>query len=82
MGVPSALGFNVLSWLQIIKGMDILTFFDFISNSIIMPIIIIILNYSKFFKFSIIIVMLFFYILTLLHDLSKYLILSAVRFGK
>ena len=42
LGVPSALGFNVLSWLQIIKGMDILTFFDFISNSIIMPIIAII----------------------------------------
>jgi NSS family neurotransmitter:Na+ symporter len=42
LGVPSALGFNVLSWLQIVKGMDILTFFDFISNSIIMPIIAII----------------------------------------
>ena len=42
LGVPSALGFNVLSWLQIIPGMDILTFFDFISNSVIMPIIAII----------------------------------------
>ena len=42
LGVPSSLGFNVLSWLQIIKGMDILTFFDFISNSIIMPVIAII----------------------------------------
>ena len=42
LGVPSALGFNVLSWLQIIPNMDILTFFDFISNSVIMPIIAII----------------------------------------
>ena len=42
LGVPSALGFNVLSWVQIIPKMDILTFFDFISNSVIMPIVAII----------------------------------------
>ncbi len=38
IGLPSALGFGVLSEFTIL-GMDILTFFDFITNSILMPIV-------------------------------------------
>lgn len=38
MAVPSSLGFGVWSSVKII-GMDILDFFDFISNSILMPIV-------------------------------------------
>ncbi len=38
MGVPSSLGFNV--WAHIAPlGQDLLTFFDFISNSVLMPIV-------------------------------------------
>lgn len=38
MGVPSSLGFNI--WAHIAPlGQDLLTFFDFVSNSIIMPIV-------------------------------------------
>ena len=38
MGIPSSLGFNV--WAHIAPlGQDLLTFFDFISNSVIMPIV-------------------------------------------
>ena len=38
LGVPSALGFSV--WSAVLPlGMDILTFFDFVSNSIMMPIL-------------------------------------------
>ncbi len=38
LGLPSALGFSV--WSAILPlGMDILTFFDFVSNSIMMPIL-------------------------------------------
>ena len=38
LGVPSSLGNGALAWFKII-GMDILSFFDFISNSVIMPIV-------------------------------------------
>ncbi|MBE6668140.1 MAG: sodium-dependent transporter [Ruminococcaceae bacterium] len=38
IGLPSALGFGVLSGVTPL-GMDFLTFFDFLSNSIIMPIV-------------------------------------------
>ncbi len=38
LGLPSSLGFGVLDWLKPF-GMDILTFFDFSSNSILMPIV-------------------------------------------
>lgn len=38
LGIPSALGFGVLDWIKPL-GMDFLTFFDYISNSIIMPIV-------------------------------------------
>ena len=38
LGTPSALGFSV--WSAVLPlGMDILTFFDFVSNSIMMPIL-------------------------------------------
>jgi NSS family neurotransmitter:Na+ symporter len=37
IGLPSALGFGVLSGITPL-GMDILTFFDFITNSVMMPI--------------------------------------------
>lgn len=38
MGVPSSLGFNV--WAHIAPlGQDLLTFFDFVSNSVLMPIV-------------------------------------------
>ena len=38
MGIPSSLGFGV--WSHILPlGMDLLTFFDFISNSVMMPIV-------------------------------------------
>ena len=38
MGIPSSLGFNVWSHIKPL-GQDILTFFDFMSNSVIMPIV-------------------------------------------
>lgn len=38
MAIPSSLGFGVLSEIKIL-GMDILDFFDFISNSVLMPIV-------------------------------------------
>ena len=38
LGLPSALGFGVMSHITVL-GMDILTFFDFLSNSVIMPIV-------------------------------------------
>ena len=38
MGVPSSLGFNVWSHIAPL-GQDLLTFFDFVSNSVIMPIV-------------------------------------------
>jgi NSS family neurotransmitter:Na+ symporter len=38
IGIPSSLGFGPWSMVQII-GMDILDFFDFISNSVLMPIV-------------------------------------------
>ncbi len=38
LGIPSALGSNVWSWFKII-GMEFLDFCDFISNSVIMPIV-------------------------------------------
>ncbi len=38
LGVPSSLGFGVLSWLQPL-GKDILSFFDFITNSVMMPVL-------------------------------------------
>ncbi len=38
MGIPSSLGFNVWSHIAPL-GQDLLTFFDFISNSVIMPIV-------------------------------------------
>lgn len=41
MGIPSSLGFNVWSEVKIL-GLQFLDFFDFISNSVIMPIIAII----------------------------------------
>ncbi len=39
IGLPSALGFGVLSDIKPLGLDDILTFFDFISNSVIMPIV-------------------------------------------
>lgn len=39
LGLPSALGFGVLSDIKPLGLDDILTFFDFISNSVIMPIV-------------------------------------------
>ena len=39
VGVPSSLGFGVWSGFQPIKGMTILDFFDFLSNSVLMPIV-------------------------------------------
>ena len=39
IGLPSALGFGVLSNIKPLGLDDILTFFDFISNSVIMPIV-------------------------------------------
>ncbi len=39
LGLPSALGFGVLSNVKPLGLDDILTFFDFISNSVIMPIV-------------------------------------------
>ena len=38
MGIPSSLGFNVWSHITPL-GQDLLTFFDFVSNSVIMPIV-------------------------------------------
>lgn len=38
LGIPSALGFGLWSNIKIL-GMDILTFFDYLSNSIMMPIV-------------------------------------------
>jgi NSS family neurotransmitter:Na+ symporter len=38
IGVPSALGFGVWSTFTPL-GMDVLTFFDFITNSVLMPIV-------------------------------------------
>jgi len=38
MGIPSTLGFNVWSHITPLK-MDLLTFFDFVSNSVLMPIV-------------------------------------------
>ena len=38
LGIPSALGSNVWSWFKVI-GMEFLDFCDFISNSVIMPIV-------------------------------------------
>ena len=38
LGLPSSLGFGLWSFITPL-GMDILTFFDFISNSVIMPIV-------------------------------------------
>lgn len=38
LGIPSAFGFSVWKDIKIL-GMDILTFFDFLSNSILMPIV-------------------------------------------
>uniref|UniRef100_UPI004056252A sodium-dependent transporter n=1 Tax=Agathobacter sp. TaxID=2021311 RepID=UPI004056252A len=38
LGVPSALGFGVLSDIMPL-GMDFLTFFDYVSNSVLMPIV-------------------------------------------
>lgn len=38
LGIPSALGFGLWSSIKIL-GMDILTFFDYLSNSIMMPIV-------------------------------------------
>ncbi|MBQ9097272.1 MAG: sodium-dependent transporter [Clostridia bacterium] len=38
LGLPSTLGFGVWSWIAPL-GMDILTFFDFMSNSVLMPIV-------------------------------------------
>lgn len=39
MGIPSSLGFNIWSHIQPLGLDDLLTFFDFISNSVIMPIV-------------------------------------------
>jgi len=39
MGVPSSLGFGVLSHIKPLGLDDILTFFDYISNSVLMPIV-------------------------------------------
>ena len=38
MGIPSSLGFGVLSWVAPL-GLSILDFFDFLSNSVLMPIV-------------------------------------------
>lgn len=38
MAIPSSLGFGVLDWLKI-GGLSVLDFFDFISNSVLMPIV-------------------------------------------
>ena len=38
MGIPSSLGFGVLSWVAPL-GLSILDFFDFLSNSVIMPVV-------------------------------------------
>ena len=38
MGTPSSLGFGVLSWLTPL-GKDILSFFDFVTNSLMMPVL-------------------------------------------
>lgn len=38
LGVPTSLGFGVLSWLAPL-GMDLLTFFDYATNSVLMPIV-------------------------------------------
>jgi len=39
LGVLSCLGYSALSGIELIRGMKFLDFFDFISNSIIMPIV-------------------------------------------
>ncbi len=39
MGVPSVLGFNVLYHIKLLKQDDLLSFFDFVSNSVLMPIV-------------------------------------------
>lgn len=38
MGIPSSLGFGVLSWLAPL-GLSILDFFDFLTNSVLMPLV-------------------------------------------
>ena len=38
LGIPSALGYGVLGGVKPL-GMDFLTFFDYVSNSVIMPIV-------------------------------------------
>lgn len=38
LGIPSALGYGVLGNIKVL-GMDFLTFFDYVSNSIIMPVV-------------------------------------------
>ena len=38
MGIPSSLGFGVLSWVAPL-GLSILDFFDFLSNSVLMPVV-------------------------------------------
>lgn len=39
MGVPSSLGFNVWSHITFLNGLSFLDMFDFISNSVLMPIV-------------------------------------------
>jgi len=39
LGLPSALGFSLWSSFKLLNGMDILTFFDFASNNVLMPIV-------------------------------------------
>ena len=39
MGIPSTLGFNIWSHIKLLGLSDILTFFDFVSNSVLMPIV-------------------------------------------
>ena len=39
VGIPSALGFNIWSHIRPLGLDDILTFFDFVSNSVMMPIV-------------------------------------------
>ena len=39
MGIPSTLGFNIWSHVKLLGLSDLLTFFDFVSNSVLMPIV-------------------------------------------
>ncbi len=39
MGIPSTLGFNIWSHIKLLGLSDLLTFFDFVSNSVLMPIV-------------------------------------------